>query len=126
MRASSDCGFERCNRLGLVEVCVVHLRRDWVRGHQLLRRAALHGAHRRLYEWKTDETGKHPYRFVMKCGEPFAMAGIYGRSKSSPLTFAILTSWLNPVEVDSAMDYTVRKSCTKVERSDGGSTGMPG
>jgi hypothetical protein len=54
------------------------------------------------------------------------MAGIYGRSKSSPLTFAILTSWLNPVEVDSAMDYTVRKSCTKVERSDGGSTGMPG
>jgi putative SOS response-associated peptidase YedK len=36
-----------------------------------------------FYEWKTDETGKNPYRFVMKSGEPFTMAGIYARSKDA-------------------------------------------
>jgi putative SOS response-associated peptidase YedK len=39
-----------------------------------------------FYEWHTDpKTGrKQPYRFVMKCGEPFAMAGIYARSDGPP------------------------------------------
>jgi putative SOS response-associated peptidase YedK len=50
-----------------------------------------------FYEWKTDETGKHPYRFVMKTGEPFAMAGIYSRSNDGPPTFAILTTTANEV-----------------------------
>ena len=33
-----------------------------------------------FYEWKTlEDDRKQPYRFVMKSGEPFAMAGIYAR-----------------------------------------------
>jgi putative SOS response-associated peptidase YedK len=50
-----------------------------------------------FYEWKTDETGKHPYRFVMKSGELFAMAGIYARSDDGPPTFSILTTDANEV-----------------------------
>jgi putative SOS response-associated peptidase YedK len=52
-----------------------------------------------FYEWKTVGGRKQPYRFVMKSGEPFAMAGIYarGESEKSPLTFAILTTEANDV-----------------------------
>jgi putative SOS response-associated peptidase YedK len=50
-----------------------------------------------FYEWKTDKTGKHPYRFVMKSGEPFAMAGIFARSDDGPPKFAILTTTANEV-----------------------------
>jgi putative SOS response-associated peptidase YedK len=50
-----------------------------------------------FYEWKTDEIGKHPYRFVIKSGEPFAMAGIYSRSKHGTPTFSILTTDANDV-----------------------------
>src|ERR1700694_1829563 len=32
-----------------------------------------------FYEWKTVGTHKQPYRFMLKSGEPFAMAGIYAR-----------------------------------------------
>jgi len=47
-----------------------------------------------FYEWKTTGTRKQPYRFPLKSGEPFAMAGIYARSEneSDPMTFAILTT----------------------------------
>jgi hypothetical protein len=49
-----------------------------------------------FYEWHTDPKigHKQPYRFVMKSGEPFAMAGIYARGEDerAPLTFAILTA----------------------------------
>jgi hypothetical protein len=59
------------------------------------------------FEWHTDPaTGrKQPYRFAMKSGEPFAMAGIYARSVNHELgeaesalkTFAILTTTANEV-----------------------------
>jgi len=41
-----------------------------------------------FYEW---DKQKHPYRFVSKSGEPFAMAGIYARSEHEMIqcTFAI-------------------------------------
>ena len=52
-----------------------------------------------FYQWKTADGRKQPYRFVMKSGEPFAMAGIYarGESDSDPMTFAILTTEANDV-----------------------------
>lgn len=52
-----------------------------------------------FYEWKTVGTHKQPYRFVMKSGEPFAMAGIYARDPDdhSQLNFAILTTEANEV-----------------------------
>lgn len=54
-----------------------------------------------FYEWHTDPTTKRkqPYRFVMKSGEPFAMAGIYshGKHEGDPMTFAILTTDANEV-----------------------------
>jgi putative SOS response-associated peptidase YedK len=50
-----------------------------------------------FYEWKTVNGKKLPYRFVMKSGEPFAMAGIYARSHDGPPTFAILTTAANEV-----------------------------
>ena len=49
-----------------------------------------------FYEWHTDPKTKRkqPYRFVLKSGEPFAMAGIYSRGEheANPATFAILTT----------------------------------
>lgn len=53
-----------------------------------------------FYEWRTlDDGRKQPYRFVMKSGELFAMAGIYarGENESAPITFAILTTEANDV-----------------------------
>jgi putative SOS response-associated peptidase YedK len=53
-----------------------------------------------FYEWKTMPDGrKKPYRFVMKTGEPFAMAGIYARDHNdlNRLNFAILTTSANAV-----------------------------
>jgi putative SOS response-associated peptidase YedK len=52
-----------------------------------------------FYEWKTVGTHKQPYRFVLKSGEPFAMAGIYARDPddASRLSFAILTTTANEV-----------------------------
>jgi putative SOS response-associated peptidase YedK len=54
-----------------------------------------------FYEWHTDPKTKlkQPYRFVMKSGEPFAMAGIYSRGEheDDPMTFAILTTDANEV-----------------------------
>jgi len=54
-----------------------------------------------FYEWHTDPKTKRkqPYRFVMKSGEPFAMAGIYARGEheGDPITFAILTTDANEV-----------------------------
>jgi putative SOS response-associated peptidase YedK len=48
------------------------------------------------YEW---DKHKQPYRFVLKSGAPFAMAGIYSRGKNEgdPFTFAILTTEANDV-----------------------------
>jgi putative SOS response-associated peptidase YedK len=52
-----------------------------------------------FYEWKTINGKKLPYRFVMKSGEPFAMAGIYARGEreGDPMTFAIVTTEANDV-----------------------------
>jgi putative SOS response-associated peptidase YedK len=52
-----------------------------------------------FYEWKTVGTHKQPYRFVMKSGEPFAMAGIYARDHEDHerFNFAILTTAANEV-----------------------------
>ena len=52
-----------------------------------------------FYEWKTIGTRKQPYHFVMKSGEPFAMAGIYARDPDDHerFNFAILTSTANEV-----------------------------
>lgn len=58
-----------------------------------------------FYEWKTTGTRKQPYQFVMRSGEPFAMAGIYARTEThqfgaaedAPVTFAILTTEANEV-----------------------------
>lgn len=52
-----------------------------------------------FYEWKTVGKHKQPYRFVLKSGEPFAMAGIYarGETENDPITFAILTIEANEV-----------------------------
>lgn len=49
-----------------------------------------------FYEWNKD---KQPYRFVMKSGEPFAMAGIYARDHDDheQFNFAILTTTANEV-----------------------------
>jgi putative SOS response-associated peptidase YedK len=48
------------------------------------------------YEW---DKKKQPYRFVLKSGEPFALAGIYarGENENDPMTFAILTTEANDV-----------------------------
>jgi putative SOS response-associated peptidase YedK len=48
------------------------------------------------YEW---DKKKQPYRFVLKSGEPFALAGIYARGETAddPMTFAILTTEANDV-----------------------------
>jgi putative SOS response-associated peptidase YedK len=48
------------------------------------------------YEW---DKHKQPYRFVLKSGEPFALAGIYarGENEGDPMTFAILTTEANDV-----------------------------
>ena len=52
-----------------------------------------------FYEWKTVGTRKQPYRFVLKSGEPFAMAGIYARDHDDHerFNFAILTTSANEV-----------------------------
>jgi len=53
-----------------------------------------------FYEWKTTVDGrKQPYRFIMKSGEPFAMAGIYARDHDDHerFNFAILTTTANDV-----------------------------
>src|SRR6202521_2648677 len=52
-----------------------------------------------FYEWKTVGTKKQPYRFVLKNGEPFAMAGIFARDHAdhSRFNFAILTRNANEV-----------------------------
>jgi putative SOS response-associated peptidase YedK len=54
-----------------------------------------------FYEWHTNPTTgrKQPYRFVMKSGEPFAMAGIYARDHDNHelFNFAILTTIANEV-----------------------------
>lgn len=53
-----------------------------------------------FYEWKTlDDGRKQPYRFVLKSGEPFAMAGIYARdhNEHDRFNFAILTTSANEV-----------------------------
>jgi putative SOS response-associated peptidase YedK len=54
-----------------------------------------------FYEWHTDPTTgrKQPYRFVMKSGEPFAMAGIYARDHDDHerFNFAILTTSANEI-----------------------------
>jgi hypothetical protein len=55
------------------------------------------------YEWKTTADGKkQPYRITLKTGEPFAVAGIYGREpteydtpEKNPVNFAILTTKAN-------------------------------
>jgi putative SOS response-associated peptidase YedK len=48
------------------------------------------------YEW---DKHKQPHRFVLKSGEPFALAGIYarGENEGDPMTFAILTTEANNV-----------------------------
>jgi putative SOS response-associated peptidase YedK len=55
-----------------------------------------------FYEWTTVNGRKQPYRFLLKTGEPFAMAGIYarepagfGEAERAPVTFAILTTAAN-------------------------------
>jgi putative SOS response-associated peptidase YedK len=53
-----------------------------------------------FYEWKTIRTKhgirKQPFRFTLRSGEPFAMAGMYAReSGESPFNFAILTTAAN-------------------------------
>ena len=52
-----------------------------------------------FYEWKTIDGKKQPYRFVMKSGEPFVMAGIYARDLDyhERFNFAILTTNANAV-----------------------------
>jgi putative SOS response-associated peptidase YedK len=52
-----------------------------------------------FYEWKTIDGRKQPHRFVMKSGEPFAMAGIYARDHEhhERFNFAILTTTANEV-----------------------------
>jgi putative SOS response-associated peptidase YedK len=59
-----------------------------------------------FYEWKTLANGaKQPYRIMLKSGEPFAMAGIYARSRdyelgeaeNTTVTFAILTTTANEI-----------------------------
>jgi putative SOS response-associated peptidase YedK len=54
------------------------------------------------YEWRTIGKRKQPYRITLKAGEPFAMAGIYGReptgfetAEKNPVNFAILTTKAN-------------------------------
>jgi putative SOS response-associated peptidase YedK len=51
----------------------------------------------RFYEWKTIGGRKQPYRFMLRSGEPFAMAGIYAREdrEDGPVNFAILTMEAN-------------------------------
>jgi putative SOS response-associated peptidase YedK len=55
-----------------------------------------------FYEWVTVNGRKQPYRFMLKSGAPFAMAGIYarapaafGEAESAPVNFAILTTQAN-------------------------------
>jgi putative SOS response-associated peptidase YedK len=54
-----------------------------------------------FYEWKSIRTKngirKQPYRFVLRTGEPFAMAGIYAREDGEDplINFAILTTEAN-------------------------------
>jgi putative SOS response-associated peptidase YedK len=53
-----------------------------------------------FYEWKRSSAGKRvPYRFALKDGGLFAMAGIYARQdgEGSPLTFTILTTEANEI-----------------------------
>jgi putative SOS response-associated peptidase YedK len=54
------------------------------------------------YEWRTVGKHKQPYRIMLKTGEPFAMAGIYGREptgfdtvEKNSVNFAILTTKAN-------------------------------
>jgi putative SOS response-associated peptidase YedK len=53
-----------------------------------------------FYEWATVNGRKQPYRFLLKTGEPFAMAGIYARpdfpeAQGAAVSFAILTTAAN-------------------------------
>ena len=52
-----------------------------------------------FYEWKTENRSKQPYRFALKSGEPFAMAGICSRDldDNDSFNFAILTMIANDV-----------------------------
>jgi putative SOS response-associated peptidase YedK len=54
------------------------------------------------YEWRAVGKRKQPYRIALKTGEPFAIAGIYGReptefntAEKNPVNFAILTTKAN-------------------------------
>ncbi|PGT91569.1 MULTISPECIES: SOS response-associated peptidase [Bacillaceae] len=56
-----------------------------------------------FYEWKKTESGKQPYRFVMKDRRPFAFAGLWEcwNKGSEPLfTCTILTTTSNEVTKD--------------------------
>ncbi|WP_141434237.1 SOS response-associated peptidase [Bacillus sp. 03113] len=56
-----------------------------------------------FYEWKKTETGKIPYRFVMKDEKPFAFAGLWDTwyKASDPLsTCTIITTIPNSVTID--------------------------
>lgn len=50
-----------------------------------------------FYEWKTSGKAKQPFRFTLKSGEPFAMAGIWEKPDfdDEVPTFAILTTAAN-------------------------------
>lgn len=56
-----------------------------------------------FYEWKNTETGKQPYRFVMKNRKPFAFAGLYDVWKNNGQTIAsctVITTTPNRVTED--------------------------
>ncbi|MFC0274658.1 SOS response-associated peptidase [Metabacillus herbersteinensis] len=53
-----------------------------------------------FYEWKKDEKGKQPYRFVMKDRKPFVMAGLWERwdKGETPLfTCTVITTTPNDI-----------------------------
>lgn len=53
-----------------------------------------------FYEWKKDEKGKQPYRFVMKDRKPFVMAGLWERwdkGKTPLFTCTVITTTPNDV-----------------------------
>lgn len=56
-----------------------------------------------FYEWKKTETGKQPYRFMMKNRKPFAFAGLYDVWKNNGQTIAsctVITTTPNRVTED--------------------------
>src|SRR5262249_48138362 len=50
-----------------------------------------------FYEWKPEGARKQPYRFLLKSGEPFALAGIWQEDRDGRPAFTIITTEPNVI-----------------------------